>query len=159
MYYHTHPRVSAEPARHDDDDDDDDADDDQRPSSPSSTKYFTFSIHVVALGLGVLFIPDLFCEVNLLVSVLLCFKAALSRTSTISHGPTQSAVRSTYLTSFACAGAGFALWGVDQAFCVYVQRLNLHAFGWHLLTAAALYLGGSASLALNDALHKQLKSK
>ena len=124
-----------------------------------STRFFAFSAHTVALGLGVICIPELFCEVNLILSVLLCFKTALARVSTVTDRATQFAHRDKFYTAFLAAGLGFALWGIDRAFCdvTNVQSLNLHAFGWHPLTAAALYLGGAASLDTSNSLAKQTK--
>ena len=49
----------------------------RNPSRPASGRYFIFSAHLTALALGVILIPELFCEVHLITVVLVCFGKAL----------------------------------------------------------------------------------
>jgi len=116
---------------------------------PASKRYFIYSLHVTLLAIGVLCVPEVFCEVHLILIVLVCFGRALYTIKSLPDGSAKTGIRSQFTKSFTAAGVSFAFWLVDFLLCSsFVRSLNLHAFCWHFGTAAALLWGGTGSMEL-----------
>jgi hypothetical protein len=116
-------------------------------------------VHSLLLGVGVVLIPELFCEVHLavmIVGTLYRGKCRLSearmKAAHVKHLALVKDIDSGVNRAALCAAVGFGLWLVDMLACQFripltsikVQDLLLHAYGWHILTGIALYEGGAA---------------
>ena len=67
------------------------------PHRPSSDRYFIFSAHMTLLALGVVLIPEMFCEIHLIAIVLVCFGRALRTIeSSIDDEPLKGKIRSKF---------------------------------------------------------------
>lgn len=119
-------------------------------------------LHSIGCGFGIWCIPKLFCEIHLLVIVLITVyryasitsepkksKKKKNQTIIISHvntdiNDTELAVeeRQRVYTAAKYAGIGFFFWLCDFIACEEFRLFYLHAYGWHLCTAKALYEAG-----------------
>jgi len=126
--------------------------------SQKANLFFLFSLHVTLLGLGVVFIPSVFCELHLITVVLATFTCATRRVSSLPLAADRNAVLSHFKSALLCAAAGFGCWMLDFFLCHEMQGLYLHAFAWHPLTALALYKGGDGSICLDEKLIRMKKT-
>lgn len=116
--------------------------------------------HAIAMCIAIIFIPEAFCEIHLIATVLYTFGIASGRIAAIKDDKARHDIKHLFFTAFVCVAFAFFCWIIDFALCSpFVQSLNLHAFVWHPLTALALYYGGIASLLLDHHLVHQLQEK
>ncbi|GMH76840.1 hypothetical protein TrST_g11411 [Triparma strigata] len=107
------------------------------------------AVHTLLLGVGILCIPDLFCEIHLITTVLITFKTGYIRTESLPPH-TRSKALNLFSSSFASVGVAFFCWLLDFLLCIYFSPFYLHAFVWHLGTSISLYYGGEASLLIRE---------
>ena len=132
----------------------------QQKNSPTDSSSMTHYgwvclIHLLLLGAGLICIPEVFCEVHLVVSLLTCRYLATCCIQSIDDKDVQRDITFTMNIATALGLTAFALWAVDFTHCTpFVQSLNLHAFAWHFMTALGLFLGcmvvHSISLSLDN---------
>lgn len=113
--------------------------------------------HCTLLGLGVLYIPEVFCEVHLLGAVLCAvYFFGVKRIPAISDLKVRANAKKYSDTGVLVSAIGFAFWIIDMAFCnEFVQGLHLHAYAWHFCTAYGLYNGCITTRMVDDLLWKQ----
>ena len=124
-----------------------------------TNKFINIIIHSISCALGIWFIPTLFCEVHLLIIVLITVYRYASITAEpkktkkniiISHIDTNNTniidinieERNRVYSAAKYASIGFFLWLCDFIACEEFRLFYLHAYGWHLCTAKALYEAG-----------------
>jgi hypothetical protein len=105
-------------------------------------------IHSLLVTLGIFLIPTIFCEVHL---IFISF-ATVYRFQLLELDANE---RSLLGKTALYAAAGFGAWLCDFFACNTFRNLYLHAYGWHILTAMALY---SAGLLLHSRLTKRPSS-
>ncbi|GMI14095.1 hypothetical protein TrLO_g459 [Triparma laevis f. longispina] len=118
-------------------------------SNNNTRRIIYYIIHTILLGLGVLYIPEIFCEIHLIICVLITFSTSYDRAMLL---PLENITRAIYnfKKSFMSVAVAFGCWLLDFLLCSYVKQFYLHAYAWHLGTAVALYYGGIASLVINE---------
>jgi hypothetical protein len=92
-------------------------------------------IHAILCALGMIMIPVIFCEVHLII---MCFATVYRfQLMGLDH------IEKIHLGKTAIfAASGFGCWLCDFFACSTFSAFYLHAFGWHILTALALYEAG-----------------
>lgn len=93
-------------------------------------------IHSILTSLGIWCIPEIFCEVHLII---ICFFTVYK--FYYRNDVTKNDIKRITNTAI-FALLGFLFWIFDFFFCTYVKKLYLHAYGWHMLTGLALYNSG-----------------
>jgi hypothetical protein len=93
-------------------------------------------IHSILSSLGIWCIPEVFCEVHLIIICFFTVYKFYHKNDMTKH----DIKRITNTSIFALLG--FSLWICDFFFCNYFKKLYLHAYGWHTLTGLALYNSG-----------------
>lgn len=113
--------------------------------------------HVIFLGTGVLYIPEAFCEIHLILAIGGgAYVLKTQRIALIEDEVLRKNVMIHYNTVASSALVAFSFWLIDFFCCTpLVRSLNLHAFAWHFLTALAMYEGCISSKLVNDALWQQ----
>jgi hypothetical protein len=93
-------------------------------------------VHSILVTLGIILIPTIFCEVHLIfISFATVYRFQQQELDT---------EESKLLSRTALfAAAGFSAWLCDFFACDTFRSLYLHAYGWHILTALALYSAGA----------------
>lgn len=120
-------------------------------------RFFIAMTHCLLLGLGVLYIPEVFCEVHLLLAVLCAvYFFSVKRIPSILNLEDRAKALKCSNTGVIISAIGFAFWIIDMAFCTpFVQSLNLHAYAWHFCTAFGLYNGCIVTRMVDDLIWKQ----
>jgi hypothetical protein len=97
--------------------------------------------HSVFAALGIWCIPEVFCEVHLIV-------LAFASVYRFAYHTGAKLNTSTVFKTASYAIIGFAGWVCDFAFCDKFSTYYLHAYCWHILTGMALYEAGKLLLCL-----------
>eukprot|EP00004_Rigifila_ramosa_P024908 TRINITY_DN7319_c0_g1_i2.p1 TRINITY_DN7319_c0_g1~~TRINITY_DN7319_c0_g1_i2.p1 ORF type:complete len:136 (-),score=36.87 TRINITY_DN7319_c0_g1_i2:48-455(-) len=109
-----------------------------------------FWAHSIGATLGIWLVPAVFCELHLGLVAAVCARRSLAA---LAGTPAADEVRLSGLL----AAAGFAAWAVDFFFCEARGGIELHAYAWHFLTAAALHRAGLAAVAITAPTSDKLK--
>lgn len=94
--------------------------------------------HAVFVALGIWLVPVLFCEVHL---VLISLATVYRYATCLNLGKSREHREALFKTA-AYAIVGFGCWLCDMFACKTFSSYYLHAYGWHILTALALYEAG-----------------
>ncbi len=99
--------------------------------------------HSALAALGIWCIPEVFCEVHLIIMAF----ASVYRFTCHTGGKLHTL---TVLKTATYALVGFVGWICDFAFCATFSKYYLHAYCWHTLTGLALYEAGNLLMCLFD---------
>eukprot|EP00965_Chrysotila_dentata_P202876 6181371-Pleurochrysis_carterae.AAC.2 len=120
-------------------------------------------LHSLVLGVSILAVPSVFCEVHLGFACLLAAALARQRLNRLrsrvglaeEHLEQLEALQARAVLAVVLALVGFAAWLLDHCACSLTGWLHLHAYAWHPLTAWAMFVAGKSSMAL-DTTHKSV---